>query len=253
MSDQESATSHNSSIVENTKPAAAWVRFIGLLLAGIAAACLSYFILSSVGKVYPTPPELMQLGAAPTPEERATAMAAKLKADSGNGMIWLGTAGAVLGGLLILASGLLMRSGRNTVTACLAAIVLTGLLGCAAGHWIVSFHDSIVTGLIGDRNVADTKFMLMHAAGWSAVGIGIGVAFGFLAPVSKLKICGRTAILGAVVGGLAGAAFPVIVGIAAPLVDATLPIPAVGPALAVWLAVPSIFMAVLLSRASCVD
>ncbi|MEP3480023.1 MAG: hypothetical protein ABJZ55_12305 [Fuerstiella sp.] len=253
QSPSESSPSSDLELKADAQPTAAWIRFVGVTSAGIAAAIASYFVLSSIGIVYPTPPELMNLGATPTAEERAIATAAKVRADSGNGMIWLGTAGAILGGLVVLLSGLLSGSGRRTPIATIAAVILAGGLGCLAGHWIVGFHQRINLGLQGDRSAAESQFMMMHAAGWAAVGLGMGIGYGLLAPTSKLRIGGRSAMIGGIVGAVAGAAYPILVGVAAPLVDSSRPIPEPGTALVVWLSIPAVLIAAAFSRNSCTE
>lgn len=253
LSSTESSQTEKSALAAATQPTAAWLRFVGAVVAGIVATAGSFAILQSIGLVYPTPPEWMNLGAAPTPEQLVVAKAAKLKADSGNGMVWLGIAGAVLGGLLILASGLLAGSGRRTMTATATAIISAGLFGCFAGYWIVGFEESINSKIIGDRSVAETQFMMMHAIGWAAVGLGIGLSFGLLAPTAKVKASGRSALIGAIVGGVAGAAYPILVGVAAPLVNSSRAIPEPGISLVVWLAIPALLLGAAFGRTNCSD
>lgn len=254
MSNQSPSISPPSSDLDretDAQPATALIRFIGVTSAGIVAAIVSYFTIISIGIVYPTPPELLNLGATPTVEERDIATAAMIRADSGNCMIWVGTAGAILAGLVVLLSGVLFRSGRRTPIATVAAVLLAGGLGCVAGHWIVGFHQRINLALSGDRTAAETQFMLMHATGWAAVGLGIGIGYGLLAPASKLRIGSRSATIGGIVGAVGGAAYPILIGVAAPLVDASRPMPELGIALAVWLATPAVLIAAAFSRSSC--
>lgn len=233
---------------KSTEPTAAWLQFVVLVAGGVVAAIISYLLITSIAKVFPTPPELLNLGAAPTAEERAVAMTAKLNADRGNGMVWLALAAGILGGTFALLAGLLQKLGQRTAFAAIAGVVAASGMGCAAGYWMVSYHDSVNSALIGDRSGADIKFLMMHAIGWAMVGLGVGLGFGLLASTSMIIACCRTAVIGAIGGALAGAAYPIVVGVAAPMVNATQPVPEPGVGLVVWLLIPAVVISGILSR-----
>ena len=95
---------------------------------GVFAAAISYAAISLIGTTYPTPTELLNLGASPTTEERASAMAAQLAANCGNGIIWVGAVGAILGGLLALTTGLLRSIGTRTAIGVVVGVLLLSLI-----------------------------------------------------------------------------------------------------------------------------
>lgn len=226
------------------------IRFLVIIAAGVLATGSCYVAVNSIGLIYPTPSELLNLGATPTAEERAVAMAAKLGADRGNAMVALGTSGAILGGILALTLGYLRRAGRQTVIGTVAGILLGGGMGCLAGCLSISYNAALNATLEGSTTNAEHQFMLMHGMTWGLIGLGIGVACGFRSVPMQLKSVIASMIVAGVAGSLAGVTFPLIVAIAAPLVDSSLPIPDAGLGRVIWMGLASLFMGMGLSRSS---
>lgn len=248
----QSAPDSNSDNVSDDKSSQAGtaLRLTAMLGAAFLATCVCYFALSSIGTVYPTPPEIINLGAAPTPEEFAAANAAKLKADSGNAMIWLGTAGAIIGALLALTSGLLRRSGVRTLLSVAAGILFGGGMGYLAGKIAVQTHTTISQAIIGGTSTAETKFMMMHGVTWLMIGLGVGLACELGKRAITIKSAAIALLMGGVMGGIAGIGFPLIVAIAAPLLDSSLPVPAIGTGIVVFAGLGAVLISIGVDQAT---
>lgn len=215
---------------------------------GVVAAVVCYFAINAVGVTYPTPESLMNLGATPTPEERATAMADQLIADVGNGTVWLGVCGAILGGLLALTIGLLQGKGARSLIGAIAGCIVAGGLGCLAGSLTVNYHDSLIMTTISGSSDSEMKFMMMHAIPWGLIGLGVGLACGINGAELSLKSFAVSTIVAGIAGCVAGAAFPFAIAIAAPLVESSMPIPRVGTGRMIWVGIASLFIAAGVSR-----
>jgi hypothetical protein len=221
-----------------------------MILASVIAAGLGYAVASGVGNVYPTPPELLNLGAAPTDEERAIAMAAKLKADQANAMIMLGIVGAVWGTILSACAGWLRSVGKRTFIACLTTAAVAGGLGVVAGNVVLTYHGSISMSLFTNPDGAEQKVMMMHGLTWALIGLGLGLGCSIASTnINAKSVCVST-LVGGIMGGLAGIMFPFAIALAAPLIDASLPIPPAGMAQIIWIGLASLFVGGGLSRAA---
>ena len=224
--------------------AGAFVRVMAVPGGAILATLLSYTALSSIGTVYPTPPEVLSLGATPTPEERVTASAAQLVVDLDNASIWLAVIGAIFGAILPLIACLVRHSGKRTLIGVVAGILLGGGMGYLAGRTAVSTHDSIAPG------VAESTYMMMHALTWAIVGLAIGLACELGNRLITARSAAGALTVGGIMGGVAGAIFPFVNAIAAPLLDSSLPVPALGTGMIVFIGVGALMISIGVDQAT---
>ena len=224
------------------------VRLLAMIVATSLATAVCCFAVDFIGIIHPTPAAVLNLGADPTPEERAVAALAKFDADSGNAMVWFGAIGAILGGTIAFTMGCLRLSGVRILIGTIAGILLAGGLGCLAGFVSLSFHDSLKSTMIGSTSDSELQFMKMHALTWALICIGIGIACGLTHRAITFKSVGLSMIVACVAGCIAGASFPLLVAIAAPLADSSFPFPDPGAPRAVWIGLASIFTGLGLAR-----
>jgi hypothetical protein len=244
----ESATVDESSkTATDLHPA---IRVFGMILAAIAATAVCYTTVAGIGNVYPTPPEVLSLGGRPTEAERAAASAAQRAANTGNAMVWLGVCGAILGGMLSLSNGLLQRAGSKAAISAVAGILAGTGLGALAGNLAVSYHASVSTTLIGATSNAEHQFMMMHGMTWGLIGVGVGLGCGISRrPIDAKQVILMIIVAGAM-GGVAGGLYPIIVGVAVPLVNTATPVAPAGVARAIWMGLASLLIAIGVGRAS---
>ncbi len=226
------------------------VRGLTMIFSAVLAASLCYATVGFIGKVYPTPPELLNLGASPTDAERAAAMSAKLAADSGNATAWMGLTGAILGAVFALTIGWLRRAGARTALGIIAGIVAAGGLGCVAGNYAVAYHNGLTANMLGGTSTAEPQLMMMHGVSWGLIGLGVGLACGLSNPTIELKSVFVSMMIAGVTGGLAGVAFPLVAAVFTPLTDSSLPFPQRGPGLVIWMGLASVLIAAGQSRSS---
>lgn len=225
-------------------------RLFVMIVVGVVASLISFFAVGAIGTVYPTAIELMNLGAAPTDEERATAMAAQLAVNQGNAQIQLGAIGAILGAIIPLALGWLRGAKAKTAIGVITGIVVAGGLGYLAGNRAVGWNDGFTANLIGNKSDYELDFMTMHAVTWALIGLGVGLGCALGSPVVNGKsVCVSIAIAG-IMGALGGALFPLGVAVVAPLADSSLPIPAEGMGRQLWIGLGAVLMSIGVSRAS---
>ncbi|MFY9252535.1 MAG: hypothetical protein WAO83_03705 [Fuerstiella sp.] len=227
-------------------------RSVSVIIAGCAATAIGYAIASSFGSPYPTPSELLNLGAAPTEEERAIAMSAKLAADQGNAMVWLGIAGAILGSIIAATISWFSHDGKSKlVLSVLAGAIFGAGAGCLSSYLSFPYHQSISTSTLIGSSGREHSTMIMHAMTWGIIGLGVGAACGLSSGNSNmLKSVFTSMLVAGVMGSLAGFVFPLVAAIAVPLADTSLPLPPEGAGRCLWLGLASVFMAGGLSRAS---
>ena len=235
-------SSDSGKVTMNT--AGAPVRVMAVLGGAVVATLLSYIALNSIGTVYPTPPEVLNLGATPTPEERAAASAAKLVVDRANASIWLAAVGAVFGAILPLIACLLRHSGRRTLAGVTGGILLGGGMGFLAGRTAVSTYHRIAPG------VAESRYMMMHGLTWAIIGLAIGLACELGNRLLTVRSAAGALAVGGIMGGVAGAMFPFVVAIAAPLLDSSIPVPALGTGMIVFIGVGALMISIGVDQAT---
>jgi len=219
-----------------------------MIIAGGVATALCSGAIAAVGEIYPTPPEVLNLGGSPTEAERTAAAVAQRAVNAGNAMVWLGTSGAILAGVLALGSGLTQRAGLNTAVGVLVGILAGGGLGVLAGKLAVSYHASIAATLIGATSKAEQQFMAMHGMTWGLIGLGTGLGCGLSRQSIEAKSVIVSVIVAGVLGCIAGGVFPIILGVTVPLVSSATPIAAEGVGRVIWIGLTSILIAVGLGR-----
>lgn len=226
------------------------VRICSMIVAGGVAAAVCSFAIGAVGEFYPTPQEVLSLGAAPTDAERAAAGAAKRVADTGNAMAWLAICGAIMGGLLSLTTGIVQRAGAKSVVGTLAGTIAGGCLGLLSGKLAVAYYASVTASLLGATSNAEQQFMMMHGMTWGLIGIGVGLGCGLSRSSIEIKTIITSIVVAGVLGGVAGGLFPIILGVAAPLISSASPIAEPGTGQFIWIGLAGVLMGAGLGRAS---
>ncbi|NQV23333.1 MAG: hypothetical protein HQ518_03105 [Rhodopirellula sp.] len=224
-------------------------RFLGMIVAGAVATSLAYTAVAGVGDVHLLPEEFMNLGGMPTPEEMAAANAAQFATNTGNAMVWLGITGAILGGVLALATGLLRRAGMGIVIGTVAGILAGGGLGYLAGNLAVSNHASLQVSVNGPSSQLEQQIMVLHGITWGIIGVGVGVGAGLARRTITVRSLLVSVIVAGTMGCVAGGVFPIIAGVAAPLENAVLPVTAHGTGRIIWMGLASLLIAGGLGRA----
>lgn len=250
MSQPDSGSSPDPTKTSHHDPAGAAIRIAATLAVTLLATGISYLILKSVGTVYPTPPEMLGLSANPTLEDHAAAHAAQLAANSGNAAIRLSIIAAVIGSLTALTSGLLRKSGPRIIAGVIAGVLLGGGIGFFSGTLAVQSHQGISDTEIVGSSDAETKFMLMHGVTWLLIGLAVGLACEVGNRSATLKSLAVALLVGGVMGGIAGVGFPLAVALAAPLLDSTLPVPAIGTGLIVFVGLGALLIAIGVDQAT---
>ncbi len=253
MNDPMPATSENATVDEVSKTATdlhPTIRVIGMILGSIAATAVCYSVVAGIGEVYPTPPEVLNLGGRPTEAELAAARAAQRVASSGNAMVWLGICGAVLGGILSLSNGLLQRAGAKALIGAVTGIIAGGGLGALSGKLAIAYHASVSATLLGATSNAEQQFMMMHGMTWGLIGLGVGLGCGLSRRTVDAKQVILLIIVAGVMGCVAGGVYPIIAGVAAPLVSSALPVAPAGVSRAIWMGLASSLIAIGVGRAS---
>ena len=252
MSDQPSESTEGSAAADvqtsvGFHPA---VQIVGMVVAGAVAATICVFAISSVGDVYPIPQEVLNLGATPTEAERAAAGQAQRAADTGNAMVWLGMTGAILGGVLALSTGLLHRAGMKIALGTGVGILAGAGFGLLSGKLAVAQFSSIKATLLGATSNAEQQFMMMHGMTWGLIGLGVGLGCGLGRRTIDARAIVTSMVVAGVLGGVAGGVFPIVLGVAAPLVTSAAPIAAPGTAQSIWIGLAAMLMGAGLGRAN---
>jgi hypothetical protein len=253
MNDPIPETSENATVDEVSKTATDLhpaIRVIGMILGSIAATAVCYSVVVGIGEVYPTPPEVLNLGGRPTEAELAAARAAQRVVDSGNAMVWLGICGAVLGGILSLSNGLLKRAGSRAAIGALAGMIAGGGVGALSGKLAVTYHASVSATLLGATSNAEQQFMMMHGVTWGLIGLGVGLGCGLSRRTFDAKHVILLISVAGVSGCVAGGVYPIISGVTAPLVSSALPVAPAGVARLIWMGLASSLIAIGVGRAS---
>lgn len=221
-----------------------------MVVAGAVAAAICVFAISSVGDIYPIPQEVLNLGAAPTEAERAAAGQAQRAVDTGNAMVWLGMTGAILGGVLALSTGLLHRAGMKTALGTAVGILAGAGFGLLSGKLAVAHFASIKATLLGATSNAEQQFMMMHGMTWGLIGFGVGLGCGLSRDTIDVRSIVTSIVVAGILGGVAGGVFPIVLGVAAPLVTSAAPIAAPGIAQSIWIGLAAVLMGGGLGRTS---
>lgn len=226
------------------------VRILATICGALIATATCYFTLAATGNIYPTPPEVLSLGAAPTPEEYTAASSAQLTADTGNAVVWFGLIGAIIAAVFALMSGLVRRSGTRVILAVCSGIILGGGMGWLAATVAVQSYATISTELVGATSGAETKFMVMHGITMLLFGLAAGLACELGNRFVTLKSAFTALVIGGIMGGVAGIGFPLLVAIADPLLDSSRPVPAIGTGLIVFVGLGSLLIGIGVDQAT---
>lgn len=226
------------------------IRVVAMILVSVVATAVCYFVVAGIGEVYPPPPELLNLGGRPSAADFAAARSAQRIANSGNAMVWLGSCGALLGGILSLSNGVLQRAGAKTAIGAVAGMIAGGGLGALSGKLAIAYHGSVMSTLLGATSGSDQKFMMMHGMTWGLIGIGCGIGCGLSHRTIEPKSVITAIVVAGVMGCVAGGVYPIVVGVVAPLASSASPIAASGIARIAWIGLASFLIALGIGRAS---
>lgn len=225
------------------------VRIVVMMLVAAAGTAASLAVIDAVGPVYEIPKKFMNSGGNLSREDQAAANAAKLATNRSNAVVWIAIIGAILGGLFPLALGLLRRAGLRTILGVIAGIVVGAALGAAAGYSAVTLHHSMLSALEGSTDLPESQVMTLHAVTWGLIGCAIGLACGLATPRVQGIAVLKMIVIAGVLGCLGGAAFPLVAGIKAPLVNSSLPVPEPGEGRVIWIGLSSLLLAIGIGRA----
>lgn len=229
-------------------------RTLGMGLAGLLGAYLSWITIGAIGEVSKLPADLAGLGfgQVPSPEVQARLAAATLARNCRNSSLWMGATGAILGSLFGIATCVIRKLRMSGIRVLLETVTLGTLFGALAG-FIACRIDSIAYQNLelGATKPPEYITLLMHSVTWLTAGLGLGLGIA----VGRGKTCRSImeATLGtALAGMLGGCLFPIVAGLIAPAVNSTYPIPALTPASAqiIWLSLPSVLMGLAIGRSA---
>jgi hypothetical protein len=222
-----------------------------LALVGALGAVLAWLAIGAIGEVFRLPPELARLGMGgiPGPDAQRRIGAGNLVLYYKHSALWLAVVGGILGALFGLTLGLLRRSGKSVLLGVVAGALCGNIFGACAGPLAVYIDQRLQAAVpAGKLTVPEEMRILMHAATWLVLGLGIGLGTGLAAPVQRGRAAVTALLLGAVAGLLGGVLYPVIAGIALPLANISLPIPEADSSRLLWLGLPSVLIGLALGR-----
>ena len=90
----------------------------------------------------------------------------------------------------------------------------------------------------------------MHGMTWGLIGLGVGLGCGLSRRTVDAKQVILLIIVAGVMGCVAGGVYPIIAGVAAPLVSSALPVAPAGVSRAIWMGLASLLIAIGVGRAS---
>jgi len=227
----------------------AGLRVLVMIVVAALATGLSAAAILQVGDVFHLTDEVAKLGGGNiSSADQQTLNAARTEVAHRNMAVWGGLAGAILGGFYALALGGLRRVGARLVIGIIVGIVLAGALGAVAGFQSVSLHETFKAKLSGTDAIPEFQVMLMHAATWGLIGLGVGLAGGLCTRRIGLQPVLTSMLVAGLLGALGGMAFPIVCGVAVPLANVSLPLPEPGTGRLIWLGLPSLLIGIGLGR-----
>lgn len=222
-----------------------------LALTGVIGAVLAFLAINAIGEVFRLPAELAALGVGkiPSSEEQQRLAAGNQTLQYKRSVLWLGSAGAILGGLFGLTLGMFRSSRIATFRGLAGGVLLGGVFGACAGPLAMfldlRLHQNLPPGQL---TVPEHWVILMHAATWLIIGLGVGLGAGWGTPLKRGRTMAASMIVAGIAGALGGALYLFLAGFAMPLADATLPIPDENWNRLLWLGLPSILIGLALGR-----
>jgi hypothetical protein len=216
-----------------------------LLLAIVISTAISWQLVERFHKTFQLPPEVTAgLGSTLSPQQRAAIEGALPARDIKNFALTVGLFGAATSLCFGVAAGLGLRSQAAIMAGILGGFLCGALAGAAGGavEYLTEKPLKSLTALEPEHRI-----ILGHMAGWAIAGLGIGLG------ASLSSRCGKTicrALIAAFAGGLIGGALHVpLVSILVPIADTEQRIPDVSVAILIWVALPTLCMALGLWRA----
>lgn len=225
------------------------LRVVACGLAALLAAFLARTTVNAIGEVFQLAPDMAAIGSAQnvSTEDQDRYFAARLSIQSRNATVWLGTAGAILGGLLGLALACFQRPVGKALIGVICG-ALGAAAGGAAGGYLSVMLEHVYRTRIAEAVVPETATMLWPAAAWLMVGAGSGLGTAFGAAGVRLRTILGTSMVAMVAGALGGAIFPFVAGVALPLANTALTFPDEPGSLLLWLSLPSVLIGLAIGR-----
>lgn len=252
---QSAATTEPLPASENLKqsPIAMLGRMLGLAFVGLLSAALATLAIRATGEVFVLPSELAKLGEGriPSPQEQQLLSEGNRVLQSKHAALWLGIAGALIGGLFGLAAGGFQRSGKSVLKGLAVGAICGCLSGGLAGPLAIYLDAKIRASIpTGELSPPDYLVMLMHAATWAVLGIGTGFGVSLVVPASQRSVRNSFVfmVLSSMAGGLGALLYFVLGAMLLPLANTSLPIPAENSARILWMALPSCMMGLVYGR-----
>ena len=215
-----------------------------MALIGAAAGGAGLYVTETYSEHFEIPDELKGLTANLSEEQTQKIDAASLKAEFQNTTLVIGVFGLALGGLLGLGTGWI----EHSVAKSLLGLLLGGLLGGAAGAG-AGFAGLWLSGWLEASTQWDItlRTCVTHAAVWSIIGVGVGLATGLLvAPRLKSTLKALGVLIGA--GIVAGMLYPFLAAVLLPSGNPDRTIPDGLANRAFWALLASILLSIALGH-----
>jgi hypothetical protein len=165
-------------------------------------------------------------------------LSAKHRIMYANTAVVYGLFGGIVAAFFAVAEGAARRSAGYALVGALLGLVIGavfGALGGGVGQFIQMSTEPAV-----DRMV---KTMMVHAAGWSITGLGVGL--GFAIASWRGKIIGLAVLGGIVAGGVSALLFSILAGLLFTGFNTDLVVPAGSGARLFWFVLTSSLMAIV--------
>lgn len=226
-------------------------RSIILGIVGLVAAGLSSFAIGTMGEVFKLPAEIVQLGVGGVPggETQKIIVAARIAVFYRNSALWLGTTGAIVGGLFGLVLG--YNNKRAMIVRMAGSATVGAASGAAAGVHAVYYGEKCLELLkTGPLSVPESMVMQLHATTWLILGLGIGLGTALAAERQgfALNKIAQGMIIGGIAAAVGGILYPFVAGIAIPLIDPSIPIPLEWHNRLLWMSFPCSTLGLALGR-----
>src|SRR5262245_30022130 len=210
----------------------------GLILAWIAGA-ITWGVIQGTQPVFHVPAQYHAAMGAGEAAFAANRRAQDL-VERGHAMLYLGSLGILLGGVLGVREASLRRSLVPLIAAPLGALggVLGGFLGCLVHEY--------VRAEVGQAELTHTIMAQSLVAVPLGLGVGLGLGLATRTPTGTVK----TALGGAIAGALAGTIYPVAVSILIPTASTDNLLPEERTTQLFWLAMLTGFIGLVIPLAA---
>jgi hypothetical protein len=239
---------HSAQATSINAPAAAHAPILHLsagpvsgVLFALLGGAVAWLILFACYPVFVVPPELVAFGPSATPEQAKALDAARILVNQRNSILALTLAGALLGGSLTLAEGVVRRSIKTIVLGGMFSVIAGALFGGIGGFL------GELTGLLvqSPRDPSSLVAALaMQIVSLAVLGAGVGLGLG--ASAGDTRTAARCLIAGLLAGAFAGLCYPVIVSFAMPMARTELIVPLSSDNRLFWIALTAAFLGLII-------